>query len=65
VGYARGARILDLLEKRGIVGPQSGSKAREILLRQEDLENNLDVRDYQDDGWLNEEEENSEETKEE
>lgn len=64
VGYARGARILDLLEKRGIVGPQSGSKAREILLKQEDLENNLDVREYQEDGWLNEEKE-SEEPKEE
>ncbi len=31
VGYARAARIIDLLEKRGVVGPGDGAKAREIL----------------------------------
>jgi len=31
LGYNRAARIIDLLEERGIVGPQNGSKPREIL----------------------------------
>ena len=31
VGYARAARILDTLEERGVVGPQEGSKPREVL----------------------------------
>jgi S-DNA-T family DNA segregation ATPase FtsK/SpoIIIE len=33
VGYARAARILDQLEASGIVGPQEGSKAREVLIK--------------------------------
>jgi S-DNA-T family DNA segregation ATPase FtsK/SpoIIIE len=31
VGYARAARIIDILEERGVVGPGSGSKPREVL----------------------------------
>jgi S-DNA-T family DNA segregation ATPase FtsK/SpoIIIE len=31
VGYARAARLIDMLEERGIVGPGSGAKPREIL----------------------------------
>jgi S-DNA-T family DNA segregation ATPase FtsK/SpoIIIE len=33
VGYARAARILDQLERSGIIGPAEGSKPREILIR--------------------------------
>jgi len=33
VGYARAARILDQLERAGIVGPAEGSKPREVLIR--------------------------------
>jgi len=33
VGYNRAARIVDLLEERGIVGPQNGSKPREVLVK--------------------------------
>ena len=32
LGYNRSARIIDLLEERGIIGPQNGSKPREVLL---------------------------------
>ena len=32
-GYNRAARMIDLLEERGIVGPQNGSKPREVLIK--------------------------------
>ena len=32
VGYARAARLMDELEERGIVGPQDGSKPRELTI---------------------------------
>ncbi|MBQ3021119.1 MAG: DNA translocase FtsK 4TM domain-containing protein [Bacilli bacterium] len=35
VGYNRAARIIDLLEERGIIGPQNGSKPREVLVKLE------------------------------
>lgn len=39
VGYARGAKIIDQLEEKGIIGPSNGSKPREILInRQQWLE---------------------------
>ncbi len=34
-GYTRAARMMDLLEERGIVGPQNGSKPREVLVKLE------------------------------
>lgn len=36
LGYNRAARMMDLLEERGIVGPQNGSKPREVLVKYED-----------------------------
>lgn len=36
VGYARAARLLDLMEDRGVVGPGDGAKPREVYVDQED-----------------------------
>jgi len=36
LGYNRAARCIDLLEDRGIVGPQNGSKPREVLVKKDD-----------------------------
>jgi S-DNA-T family DNA segregation ATPase FtsK/SpoIIIE len=33
VGYARAARLMDILEDKGIIGPADGSRAREVLTR--------------------------------
>ena len=35
LGYNRAARIIDLLEERGIIGPQNGSTPREVLVKLE------------------------------
>ena len=41
VGYSRAARMIDVMEEEGIVGPYNGSKAREILI--EDTQQLTDV----------------------
>ncbi len=38
VGYARAARLIDMLEQSGVVGPFEGSKAREVLISREEYE---------------------------
>ncbi len=38
LGYNRAARVIDLLEERGIIGPQNGSKPREVLVKMEERE---------------------------
>ncbi len=44
VGYARAARLLDLLEQEGVIGPGDGAKPREVLIKTADyIPNNEDV----------------------
>lgn len=52
VGYTRAGRLIDMLERRGIVGPWEGSKPRQILVEGDDLDHvlaGLDGASHSDD----------------
>ena len=38
IGYNRAARIIDMMESRGIIGPQDGSRPRQVLMTEEEFE---------------------------
>ncbi len=41
IGFARAGRVMDILETRGVVGPSEGSKARAVLVSEDELESIL------------------------
>lgn len=42
IGYARAARLIDMLEEQGVIGPGAGAKPREILAKREDSDEETD-----------------------
>ncbi|MHB8870035.1 MAG: FtsK/SpoIIIE family DNA translocase [Thermoleophilia bacterium] len=52
VGYTRAGRLIDMLERRGIVGPYEGSKARQILVRPGEKERIMDTLRSEERGYV-------------
>ncbi|MFZ6036523.1 MAG: DNA translocase FtsK 4TM domain-containing protein [Patescibacteria group bacterium] len=48
IGYARAARILDILEEQGVIGPGDGAKPREILVAHQSEDTLEDISDASD-----------------
>jgi len=52
IGYARAARLIDILEERGIVGPADGAKPRQIYMETEKEEESEEVENSEgEEGW--------------
>jgi len=64
VGYARAARLLDLMEEQGIIGPGDGAKPREVLVKKDEFGINAgfeEANDAQEDESMDIEDNNQEE----
>lgn len=48
IGYARAARLMDMLEERGVVGPADGSKPREVISGHTDAESEVEEHESYD-----------------
>ena len=44
IGFSRAARLIDMMERDGLLGPPQGSKPREVLVRPDYFEEVADVR---------------------
>lgn len=64
IGYSRAARIMDLLEERGIIGEQRGSKPREVLIDSLDELYGTEQEETEDEYEEDDNEEDYEETEE-
>ena len=42
IGYSRAARLIDILEEKGVIGPADGSRPREILYGQDEAEDDVE-----------------------
>jgi S-DNA-T family DNA segregation ATPase FtsK/SpoIIIE len=47
IGYSRAARLIDMLEERGVIGPADGSRPREIL----DVESSMEADDTPEENY--------------
>ena len=48
IGYGRAASIIDMMEREGIVGPEDGSKPRQVLVKAEFLERLDQIEEEED-----------------
>ena len=48
VGYSRAARLIDILEEKGVIGPSQGSKPREVLIGASDEEEEYEEVDEEE-----------------
>ncbi len=46
VGYARAARLMDILEDKGVIGPADGAKPREVLIGKDPSASGSDINDF-------------------
>jgi S-DNA-T family DNA segregation ATPase FtsK/SpoIIIE len=46
IGYNRAARIVDIMEEMGVVGPQDGSSPRQVLMTREEFEELQNSQDH-------------------
>jgi len=51
VGYSRAARLMDILEERGIIGPADGSKPREVIGSDEEGYGDREIPEDGDENW--------------